>query len=218
MTRSLCSLVVPFVMFLSPAIGQAVLDNEAVVKMVKAGIAESLVIGMIQSQPGKYSLGADELIRLEELGISEKILVAMAARGSSSPSADARGSVKLGLKTPVKLVVDETVSSKTAKPGDTFKLAVAEAVLVDNRIVIARGAPATGRITALKKKSFATHNGSLEVSVDSVRTVDGRTVAVDGRVSIGGEGASFGHLGKEAEIQKGYVINAVVAAETQVAI
>jgi len=173
MTRSLCSLVVPFVMFLSPAIGQAVLDNEAVVKMVKAGIAESLVIGMIQSQPGKYSLGADELIRLEELG---------------------------------------------TKPGDTFKLAVAEDVLVDNRIVIARGAPATGRITALKKKSFATHNGSLEVSVDSVRTVDGRTVAVDGRVSIGGEGASFGHLGKEAEIQKGYVINAVVAAETQVAI
>jgi hypothetical protein len=154
----------------------------------------------------------------EESGVSEKVLAAMAAKGSATLSANTHGSVKIGLKTPVKLVVDETVSSKTTKPSDTFKLVVAEDVVVNDRVVIAKGAAATGRITSVKKKSFATHNGSLEVAVDSVQAVDGHTVAVEGRITIGGEGACFGHLGKHAEIQKGYVVNAVVAAEKEVKI
>lgn len=94
----------------------------------------------------------------------------------------------------------------------------ADDVVVDGHVVIAKGAPATGRITAVRKKSFATHNGSVEVVVDSVRAVDGHTVAVEAHVGTGGEGASFGHFGKEADLEKGYVVNAVVASETEISL
>jgi hypothetical protein len=215
MKRSLCLLFAPALLFLASA--QEALNNEAIVKMVKSGLGENLIVSMIQGQPGKYSLNPDELVKLEESGLSEKILSAMAAKGNAaSPSADASGSVKIGLKTPVKLVLDETVSSKTAKPGDTFKLVVAEDVVINGHVVIAKGAAGTGRITAIKKKSFATQNGFLEAAVDSVRAVDGHAVAVEARIATGGEGASFGHFGKEAEVEKGYVVNAVVASETEV--
>lgn len=198
---------------------QTVLTNESVVKMVKSGLSEGLVVNVIENQPGAYSLNPEELATLKAAGVSEKILAAMVSKGATiAGSATTAGSVRLRLKTPVRLVLDEAVSSKTAKSGDTFKLAAGDDVLVDGRIVIAKGAPATGRITGMKKKSFATHNGSIEIAVDSVRAVDGRAVALEARVASGGEGAAFGHFGKDAELPMGYVVNAVVASETEIAL
>src|SRR5947209_13731736 len=65
------------------AFAQETLTNDAVLKLVKAGLGESLIVSMIQSQPGKYSLGADDLIKLKESGISDKILGAMVTKASS---------------------------------------------------------------------------------------------------------------------------------------
>jgi pimeloyl-ACP methyl ester carboxylesterase len=70
------------VVFLAGA--QEVLTNDAVVKMVKSGLGENLVISMIQGQPGEYSLNSDELLKLKETGVSEKILAAMASEGPGS--------------------------------------------------------------------------------------------------------------------------------------
>lgn len=202
---------------LGAAQAQEVMNNEAIIKMVKSGLGENLVITMVQNQPGKYVLIPEELTKLKEAGVSERVLAAMAAkRQGSTPAEGQIPSVKILLKTPVRLVLDETVSSKTAKPGDTFKLMTAEDVVIDGHVVITKGSPATGRITAVRKKSFATHNGSLEIAVDVVRAVDGHMVPVEGRVVSGGEGASFGHFGKDAEFEKGYVVNAVVASETNI--
>lgn len=66
------------------ATAQETLTNEAVVKMVKSGLGESLIVNMIQSQPAKYSLTSDDVIRLKQDGVSEKILAAMVAKGASS--------------------------------------------------------------------------------------------------------------------------------------
>lgn len=65
---------------------QEALTNDAVVKMVQSGLGEGLVISMIQGQPGKYSLSPDELLKLKNAGVSEKILAAMASKGSGSGS------------------------------------------------------------------------------------------------------------------------------------
>lgn len=65
---------------------QEALTNDAVVKMVQSGLGEGLVISMIQGQPGKYSLSPDELVKLKNAGVSEKILAAMASKGSGSGS------------------------------------------------------------------------------------------------------------------------------------
>jgi hypothetical protein len=212
--KALRLLFVPILMLHILAGAQDILTNESIVKMVKSGLGESLIISMVQGQPGKYSLTPDEVLKLKEAGVSEKILATMANKGAGT-FADSSGSVKIELKTPVRLSVDETVSSKTAKAGDTFKLIVAEEVAINGHVVIAKGAPATGRIIVAEKKSLATHNGKLEVAVDSAKAVDGHNIAVDGRLTIGGGGVGFGRFGKEAEIERGHLINAVVAAETE---
>jgi hypothetical protein len=61
------------VLFVATALAtaQQALNNEAIVKMVKAGLAEELIVSTIQSQPGSYSLGADDLIALKSAGVSD---------------------------------------------------------------------------------------------------------------------------------------------------
>ncbi len=80
---------------------QEVLTNDAIVKMVNSGLGENLVISMVQGQPGKYSLNPDELLKLKGAGVSEKILAAMASKGSGN-----------GNSTP-------GTSSSAAAPGDS---------------------------------------------------------------------------------------------------
>jgi hypothetical protein len=64
------------------ALAQETLTNESVVKMVKSGLGESLIVTMVQTQPGKYSLAADDLVKLKEAGVSEKVMTAMLAKAS----------------------------------------------------------------------------------------------------------------------------------------
>jgi hypothetical protein len=56
---------------------QEILTNESIAKMAKAGLGESLIISMIQNQPGKYSLTPDDLLKLKKEGVSEKVLATM---------------------------------------------------------------------------------------------------------------------------------------------
>jgi len=71
------------------AAAQDVLTNESVIKMVKSGLGENLVVSMVQGQPGKYSLTPDDLIKLKEAGVPDKVLGAMIARnaGGGAPAA-----------------------------------------------------------------------------------------------------------------------------------
>jgi len=56
------------------------LSNDSIVKLVKAGLGEDTIISMVNTQPGKYSLGADDIIALKKAGVSEKIITAMLNR------------------------------------------------------------------------------------------------------------------------------------------
>ncbi len=66
---------------------QAPLTNESILKLAKAGLAEEVIIGMVNLQPGQYSLTPDDLISLKKDGVSDKIIAAMIGKGQSSPSA-----------------------------------------------------------------------------------------------------------------------------------
>lgn len=60
---------------------QEALTNEGVVKLVKAGLSEDLVISAIADQPGNFLLGANDLVALKEGGVSEKVIRAMMSKG-----------------------------------------------------------------------------------------------------------------------------------------
>ena len=64
--------------------GQAPLTNDSVVKLVKAGLTEDVILSMVNLQPSRYSLTPDDLIGLKKDGVSDKIIAAMIAKGSSS--------------------------------------------------------------------------------------------------------------------------------------
>jgi hypothetical protein len=77
------------------ASAQETLTNDSVAKMVKAGLGESLIVSMIQNQPGKYTLTPDGLVKLKEQGVPDKVLAAMVAKGSGgAPSSSEPASVE----------------------------------------------------------------------------------------------------------------------------
>jgi len=56
---------------------QAVLTNDSILKLVKAGMGEDVILSMISSQSGQYSLNTDSLIALKQAGASDRIIAAM---------------------------------------------------------------------------------------------------------------------------------------------
>jgi hypothetical protein len=197
------------------------MTNADVVKMVEAKLTDDLIIGKIKSSPSDFDTSIDAILKLKAAGASDAVIHAMV---DASPTAKtvvkeasltggASGLVKVELKTPVPLMVDEPLSSKTSKSGQTFRLVAAEDVLVNGKVVVAKGSSATGRITLVEKGNINVE-GRVEVTVDSVRAVDGHNIPLEGQLAVSGVGR-WG-MGKEAKIQKGASINTVVAKETEV--
>jgi hypothetical protein len=62
-------------------VAQEPMNNDGVVKLVKSGMTEDLIINVIQQQPGAYLFGANDLITLKEANVSERIITAMLAKG-----------------------------------------------------------------------------------------------------------------------------------------
>jgi hypothetical protein len=65
------------------ALAQQALTNDAVVKMVKGGLNDTVIVQMIQSQPGSYTVTPDSMMSLKTGGVSDQVLEAMAAKSSS---------------------------------------------------------------------------------------------------------------------------------------
>lgn len=77
------------------AFAQETLSNDSVIKMVKSGLGEGLIINMIQSQPGKYSLSPDDLVKLKQQGVSENVLSAMVKKNSGAGEANTKKAAAL---------------------------------------------------------------------------------------------------------------------------
>lgn len=192
------------------------LNNASVIQLQALGLGDDVVVEKIRASKCNFDTSADALQKLKDAKVSAAVILAMIkSQAPASVSSTPSGSVKIQLKTPVRLLVEETLSSGTAKSGEPLKLLVAEDVLVESHVVIAKGAPASGRTTAVKKKSFPNYNGKIEFTVDSVRAVDGQTISLEGHVSVGGEGTSFGRFAKDVDL-KGHSFTAVVNGEKEV--
>src|ERR1700688_137080 len=83
--RKLGSLVLALTM-VGAAAAQQPLTNEGIIKMVKGGLGEDIIVTVIERQPGTFSITADDLIRLKQAGATDKILAAM-LRKAGAPAA-----------------------------------------------------------------------------------------------------------------------------------
>jgi hypothetical protein len=72
---------------------QQTLNNEAVIKLMKAGLSDDLIVSTINSSPGSYDTSADGLIALKKAAVSDKVVAAIATK-NAAPSASAQADVR----------------------------------------------------------------------------------------------------------------------------
>jgi hypothetical protein len=59
---------------------QQTMNNDAVIKLVKAGLSDDLIVSTINSQPGTYNTSTDGLIALKKAGVSDKVVGAIVTK------------------------------------------------------------------------------------------------------------------------------------------
>jgi hypothetical protein len=129
------------------------------------------------------------------------LLVAQQATGNAqSPTAPDLASatnpkvatITLPRKTVVQLALQETVSSATAKKGQTVRLAVKEDVVVNGTVVILRGSPASGQVTSVRKAVHGKVDGSIRIQPISLTLPDGSSIQLREYSDDGGDGVCEG--------------------------
>jgi hypothetical protein len=69
----------------------ATLTNAAVIKLVRAKFSDKMIVAIIRSRPVRFDLSPDRLIELKKGGASERVILAMIARGEEGQLAGAQG-------------------------------------------------------------------------------------------------------------------------------
>jgi hypothetical protein len=66
------------------AFAQLSLNNEAVIKMVGAGLSDPIVVSTVQSSPGQYNTSPEGLIGLKKAGVGDSIIAAILSKKAGS--------------------------------------------------------------------------------------------------------------------------------------
>jgi hypothetical protein len=62
---------------------QQAMNNDSIIKMVKAGLSDDLIVTTINASPGTYDTSADGIITLKAAGVSDKIVAAIIAKATA---------------------------------------------------------------------------------------------------------------------------------------
>lgn len=76
-------LVFSFVLSCCLLSAQQTMNNDSIVKLVKAGFSDDLVVATINASPGQYDTSADGLIAMKKAGVSDKVVAAIVAKSSA---------------------------------------------------------------------------------------------------------------------------------------
>ena len=125
----------------------------------------------------------------------------------------------------VHVTLTQDLNSGTAHQNDIVHGEVADDVKAGDAVVIAKGAPVTGRITAAEPKGRWGHSGTLAYSLDYVKAVDGSNVRLRASSTQGGQqstgalmlglSGAFKH-GKDIDAPKGTSVTAYVDGDHSV--
>lgn len=89
--------------------------------------------------------------------------------------------------TALTITIKEEISSKVFFPGDTVAMEADEDVLVNGRIVIAKGTPVKGGISYAKQGEGYGRPGELMVEAESTLAVDGQEIKLRGSLGKNGK-------------------------------
>jgi hypothetical protein len=183
--------------------GQEPFTNDTILKLVKAGIGEDTIVGMVNQQPGRYSLNDSDVASLKSSGVSEKVIAAMivkgvAANGAPQPSTPALHTISIATApqlafvlhdaTPVRLRLSRNLSSADAHVGENVDFEVLDDLVAEGLLLVPRGGVAIATVTEAQSKRRMARGGKLDVNIDYLRLVDGDKVALRAVKEVKGGG------------------------------
>ncbi len=129
--------------------------------------------------------------------------------------------------TVVQVVLDENLTSNVSQVGDLVNLSIAEDVIVDNKIVLKKGSPVTGRVTEASGAKWAGQKGKLDFTIDYAKSEFGKNINLAANNVAAGKSRMGGVIaaaavnnpllvlikGKEITVPKGKIFTTYVAKE-----
>ena len=88
-----CFYAVVLLAFCPLLFAQQALDNNAIVKLIKAGLSDDLIVNTINLSPGNYDTSANGLIALKKANASDKVIGAILLKASGAGPAVSNPSV-----------------------------------------------------------------------------------------------------------------------------
>ncbi len=147
------------------------------------------------------------------------LMVSLAAMGQRRGAAAMGGPIPAGTQLSVRMI--DSLSSATAKAGDTFRASLEQAVVVNGRTMYPRGADVTGQVTRAHPSGRLSDPGELELIVTAIAgypvnveplRMKGESHAKSNVGKIGGGAAAGAIIGAIAGGGKGAAIGAGVGA------
>lgn len=151
-------------------IAQQALNNDSIIKLVKAGLSENLIVSTINASPGTYDTSADGIIALKQDGASDKVVSAIVAKASSGqPRMDeTAASPSLSGQTP-------TTTPVPSAQGDVQKPAVAVQLPDKPRVFLTSASKGTNQNAA--------RDQSMEMSKDFERDCPAVRITINQNVA-----------------------------------
>lgn len=123
--------------------------------------------------------------------------------------------------------MDNEINSKVASVNDTFTATLDNPVIVRERVILPKGTIIEGRVTKVKRATYGSRNGTMEVSFQTLRLTNGARQAIEGILvtkletessqtknvlTIVGGTALGGIVGAVSKVENGGLIGAGVGA------
>lgn len=177
-----------------------------------------------RQEPGATGVD-DETAVLQGQGAAPAVDQAANAPAPAPPAAPAPQPLVVPAGTDLVVTVDQTLSSKSSKTGQTFLATVAQPVTVDGKTAIPKGSSVAGTVVTAKEKGKIKGEGQLALKLRSI-TIHGQNYMIDtgtldstvkgkGKrtaVTTGGGAAGGALIGGLAGGGKGAGIGALVGA------
>jgi hypothetical protein len=166
------------------------MTNQRVILLVENGVRASEITRMIEAAPRvSFNLTPADTDLLLRAGVSEGTIKLMAGRdiGVTYPSDNIRTAPDYLNRRETLIVPDHTrirlrltrnLHSADVKTGDTVDFEVLDAVKIDHRLIVERGATAFGTITRADQHRHLARGNKVEITLVFVKFANGEEVAL----------------------------------------
>lgn len=129
------------------------------------------------------------------------------------PAAVTTGSM-LPSNTEIYFALDNELTSKKARVGDSISLRVARDVMLGQYVVVPRGTPASGKVTFRTGKGVFGKSAKMDFEIQSL-SLGGRNIALSGTHRISGDGNTGATVG--AVVAAGVIGGLIVTGRSAIA-